>query len=72
MSNSRWGNHKAVGNSQGLPTQIWYIKMAGHKRIYLPFFDPSVKYDIQTLDDPLPGIMDIWFMIKKVFGFLSY
>jgi len=36
------------------------------------FFDPSVKYDIQTLDDPIPGIMDIWFMIKKVFGFLSY
>jgi len=30
------------------------------------FFDPSVKFDIQTLDDPLPGIMDVWFMVKKV------
>ncbi|HDD43470.1 MAG TPA: hypothetical protein ENG63_01215 [Candidatus Desulfofervidus auxilii] len=50
--------------------QLSISKWQAIKEYISLFFDPSVKYDVQTLDDPLPGIMDIWFMIKKVFGFL--
>jgi len=48
------------------PHKFGISKWQAIKEYISLFFDPSVKYDIQTLDDPLPGIMDIWFMIKKV------
>ena len=45
-----------------------FSKFKAIKEYLSLFIDPSSYFDIQSKEDPLPGIMDLWFMFKKWIG----
>ncbi len=45
-----------------------FSKFKALKEYFSLFLDPNSYFDIQFKKDPLPGIMDLWFMFKKGIG----